>query len=393
MKINHNFDNLVPNYLFADIAKKSSTYAEAHPDKPLIRMGIGDVTRPLPKVAVDALKKGADDLGHIETFKGYPDYEGYAFVREAISNYYKSFGVTVSPDEILVTDGAKGDSANLAEIFSEDSVVLATDPVYPVYVDSNIMAGRKIVYAPSKAEDGFCPMPDPSVHADLIYLCSPNNPTGAAFSYDQLKAWVDYANKEDAVIIYDAAYEHFIVDDSPRSIFAVEGARTCAIEICSMSKTAGFTGTRGGYTVIPQELERDGHNIYKLWYRRLSTKYNGVSWPVQCAIAAVFSEDGLKEIDENINYYRENAKTIMKTCDKLGIQYTGGKNSPYVWIKCPDGMGSWEFFDYLLENIQVVGTPGEGFGECGKGCFRFTSFGSHENTEEAMKRMETLLSK
>ena len=391
MKINHNFDNLVPNYLFADIAKKSSEYAAAHPDKPLIRMGIGDVTLPLPKVAVDALKKGAEDLAHKESFKGYPDYEGYDFVREAISKYYASFGVTVSADEILVTDGAKGDSANLSEIFSQDSVVLVTDPVYPVYVDSNIMAGRKILYAPSNEENGFCAAPDESVHADLIYLCSPNNPTGAAFSKDQLKAWVDYANKEDAVIIYDAAYEHFIVDDSPRSIFAIEGARTCAIEICSMSKTAGFTSTRGGYTVIPKELVRDGHNIYDLWYRRLSTKYNGVSWPVQCAIAAIFSEQGMAEIDDNINYYRENASTIMATLDKLGIEYTGGKNSPYVWMKCPKGMGSWEFFDYILEEIQVVGTPGEGFGDCGKGWFRFTSFGSHENTVEAMKRMEKLL--
>lgn len=391
MKINHNFDNLVPNYLFADVAKKSSAYAETHPDKPLIRMGIGDVTLPLPQVAVDALKKGAEDQAHKETFKGYPDYEGYEFVREAVSKYYASFGVSVDPSEILITDGAKGDSANLAEIFSQDSVVLVTDPVYPVYVDSNIMAGRKILYAPSTGENGFCAAPDENVHADLIYLCSPNNPTGATFSKDQLKAWVDYANKEDAVIIYDAAYEHFIVDDSPRSIFAIDGARTCAIEICSMSKTAGFTGTRGGYTVIPKELVRDGHNIYDLWYRRLSTKYNGVSWPVQCAIAAVFSEQGMKEIDNNINYYRENAKTIMKTMDKLGIEYTGGKNSPYVWIKCPNNMGSWEFFDYLLENIQVVGTPGEGFGDCGKGWFRFTSFGSHEATTEAMKRMEQLL--
>ncbi|MBP5272912.1 MAG: aminotransferase class I/II-fold pyridoxal phosphate-dependent enzyme, partial [Clostridia bacterium] len=247
------------------------------------------------------------------------------------------------------------------------------------------------VYAPATEENGFCAMPDKSVHADLIYLCSPNNPTGAAYTKAQLKEWVDYANAEDAVIIYDAAYEHFVVDDSARSIFQVEGARTCAIELCSMSKTAGFTGTRGGYTVIPKELERDGHNIYTLWYRRLSTKYNGVSWPVQKAIAAVFSEEGLKEIDENINYYRKNAQVIMETFDRLGVFYTGGKNSPYVWIKCPKGMGSWEFFDYLLENAQVVGTPGEGFGECGKGYFRFTSFSSYENTVEAMRRIETLL--
>ncbi len=391
MKVNANFDNLVPNYLFADVARKTNEYIAKNPDKPVIRMGIGDVTLPLCKVAVDALKQGAEDLAHKESFKGYPDYEGYDFVREAISNYYKSFGVEVGADEILVTDGAKGDSANLQDIFSQDNVVLVTDPVYPVYVDSNIMAGRKIIYAPSNEENGFCAMPDKSVHADIIYLCSPNNPTGAAYSKEQLKEWVDYANENDAIIIYDAAYEHFIVDDSVRSIFSIEGARTCAIELCSMSKTAGFTGTRGGYTVIPKELERDGHNIYNLWYRRLSTKYNGVSWPVQCAIAAVFSEEGLKEIDENINYYRNNAKVIMETFDRLGIFYTGGKNSPYVWVKCPNGMGSWEFFDYLLENAQVVGTPGEGFGDCGKGYFRFTSFSSYENTVEAMKRIEALL--
>lgn len=391
MKINHNYDNLVPNYLFADVARKTNEYIAAHPDKPVIRMGIGDVTLPLAPVVVEALKKGADDLAAKETFKGYPDYEGYAFVREAISGYYKSFGVAVDADEILVTDGAKSDSANIAEIFSTDSVVLVSDPVYPVYVDANIMAGREIKIAPATAENGFCALPDENVHADLIYLCSPNNPTGAAFTTEQLKAWVDYANKEDAVIIYDAAYEHFIVDDCPRSIYAIPGARTCAIELCSLSKTAGFTGTRAGYTVIPKELERDGHNIYNLWYRRLSTKYNGVSWPVQCAVAAVFSEEGLKQIDENINYYRNNAKVIASTMEKLHIPYTGGKNSPYIWIQCPKNMGSWEFFDFLLEKAQVVGTPGEGFGECGKGWFRFTSFSSYENTVEAMKRFETVL--
>ncbi|MBQ8083117.1 MAG: aminotransferase class I/II-fold pyridoxal phosphate-dependent enzyme, partial [Clostridia bacterium] len=252
MKVNANFDNLVPNYLFADVARKTNEYIAANPDKPVIRMGIGDVTLPLCKAATDALKKGAEDLAHKESFKGYPDYEGYDFVREAISNYYKSFGVDVGADEILVTDGAKSDSANLQDIFAQDNVVLVTDPVYPVYVDSNIMAGREIIYAPSTEENGFCAMPDKSVHADLIYLCSPNNPTGAAYSKEQLKEWVDYANENDAIIIYDAAYEHFVVDDSARSIFQVEGARTCAIELCSMSKTAGFTGTRGGYTVIPK---------------------------------------------------------------------------------------------------------------------------------------------
>ena len=391
MKINANFDNLVPNYLFAEVAKRTNDYIAKNPDKPVIKMGIGDVTLPLAPVVVDAIHKGADDLSKKETFKGYPDYEGYLFVREAISNYYKSFGADVSPDEILVNDGAKSDCANIGDIFDKDNIVLVTDPVYPVYVDSNIMAGRKIVYANATEENGFCAMPPKDVHADIIYLCSPNNPTGSAYNKEQLSEWVDYANKNDAIIIYDCAYESFITDDSPRSILQIPGARTCAIELCSLSKTAGFTGTRGGYTVIPRELERDGHNIYNLWYRRLSTKYNGVSWPIQCGIAAVFSEEGLRQISENINYYRKNAKVITDTFDRLGLSYTGGKNSPYVWVKCPNGMGSWEFFDLLLNEVQVIGTPGEGFGECGKGYFRFTSFGSYENTVEAMKRIENLL--
>ena len=393
MKVNRNFDNLVPNYLFAEIAKRVNEYCSANPDQKVIKLGIGDVTLPLPKIAVEALKKGADDLGNKETFKGYPDYEGYEFVRKAVSDYYNTFGVKVDPSEILITDGAKSDSGNIGDIFDKDNTVLVTDPVYPVYVDSNIMAGRKIIYADSNEYNGFCAMPNEDVKADIIYLCSPNNPTGSAYSYDQLKTWVDYANKNDAIIIFDAAYEAFITDDSPRSIFAVEGARTCAIELCSLSKTAGFTGTRCGYTIIPKELERDGKNIYKLWYRREATKFNGVSWPVQCAAAAVLSEEGQKEFKENISYYQENAKIIASAMDELGIYYTGGKNSPYIWLKCPNGMGSWEFFDYLLENANVVGTPGEGFGKNGEGYFRLTSFGDRENTIEAVRRIKELLSK
>lgn len=392
MKINGNFDNLVPNYLFADIAKRTNAYIAANPDKKVIKLGIGDVTLPLAPIVVDALKKGADELGVKETFKGYPDYEGYAFVREAVSSYYASFGVTVDRDEILINDGAKSDTANIGDIFGADNTVLVTDPVYPVYVDSNIMAGRKIVIAPSTEENGFCAMPD-DVKADIIYLCSPNNPTGAAYSADQLKTWVDYALKNDAIILYDAAYEAFITDDSPRSIFCIEGARQCAIEFCSLSKTAGFTGTRCGYTVIPKELQRDGHNIYQLWYRREATKFNGVSYPVQCAAAAVFSDEGQRQIKENLSYYQENARIIASALDELGIYYTGGKNSPYIWLKCPNGMGSWEFFDYLLENAQVVGTPGEGFGDCGKGYFRLTSFGDRDNTIEAVARIKKLLAR
>ncbi len=393
MKVNKNFDNLVPNYLFAEIAKRVNDYCTANPDKKVIKLGIGDVTLPLPKVAVEALKKGADDLAHKETFKGYPDYEGYEFVRQAVADYYKTFGVTVDKSEILITDGAKSDSGNIGDIFDKDNTVLVTDPVYPVYVDSNIMAGRKIIYADSNESNNFAAMPDENVKADIIYLCSPNNPTGSAYSYDELKAWVDYANKNDAIIIYDSAYEAFITDDSPRSIFAIEGARTCAIELCSLSKTAGFTGTRCGYTVIPKELERDGKNIYKLWYRREATKFNGVSWPVQCAAAAVLSPEGQKEFKGNISYYQENARIISQAMDELGIYYTGGKNSPYIWLKCPNGMGSWEFFDYLLKNANVVGTPGEGFGKNGEGYFRLTSFGDRENTIEAVRRIKELLSK
>ena len=391
MKINANFDNLVPNYLFAEVGARTKKYTDEHPDKKVIKLGIGDVTLPLAPVVIDAMVKGAKELGVKETFKGYPDYEGYEFVRQAISDYYKGFGVTVGADEILISDGAKSDCGNIGDIFGQDNVVLVTDPVYPVYVDSNIMAGRKIIYADSTAENGFAAMPDDSVHADIIYLCSPNNPTGSAYTYDQLKKWVDYANQNDAIILYDCAYEAFITEDLPRSIFAIEGARTCAIEMCSLSKTAGFTGTRCGYTVIPKELERDGHNIYKLWYRRQATKFNGVSWPVQCAAAAVFSAEGQKQIKENIAYYQENAKIIANALDELGIYYTGGKNSPYIWLKCPNDMKSWDFFDMLLEKANVVGTPGSGFGKNGEGYFRLTAFGDRENTIEAVNRIKELL--
>ena len=393
-KVNKNFENLVPSYLFAEIAKRVNEFTAKNPDKIIIRLGFGDVTLPLAPAVVEAMKKGCDEMGVKETFKGYPDYEGYGFLREAISEYYESFGVSVSPDEILINDGAKSDAGNIGDIFSADNTVLVTDPVYPVYVDSNIMAGRKILYADANEENGFCAMPDPDVKADIIYLCSPINPTGSCYTKAQLKEWIDYANVNNSLIIYDAAYEAFITeDDVPRSILEIEGARTCAIEMCSLSKTAGFTGTRCGYTVIPKELVLDGVNIYKLWYRRLSTKFNGVSYPVQCAAKAVFSEKGRKQIKENIAYYQENAKIISKTMDELGIKYTGGINSPYIWLKCPDGMGSWEFFDYLINNIYVVGTPGEGFGKNGEGWFRLTSFGDRENTIEAMERFKKLMTK
>ena len=390
MKVNSNFDKLVPNYLFADIAKRVNDFVANNPDKKVIKLGIGDVTLPLSAVVVEAFKKGADDLANAETFKGYPDYEGYDFLRNAIADYYKTNGAKVESDEIFVNDGAKSDSGNIGDIFDKDNVVLVTDPVYPVYVDTNIMAGREIVYANSTKENGFAAMPDDDVKCDIIYLCSPNNPTGSAYTHSQLKVWIDYANKNNAIILYDAAYEAFITEDVPRSIFEVEGARKCAIEFCSLSKTAGFTGARCGYTVIPKELEFDGKNIYQLWYRRQSSKFNGVSWPVQCAAAAVFTEEGQKQIKENIAYYQENAKIIASALDELNISYTGGTNSPYLWLECPNGMGSWEFFDFLLENANVVGTPGEGFGKNGAGYFRLTSFGNRENIIEAVTRIKNL---
>lgn len=395
--INENFLKLEKNYLFINIAKKVNAYKEANPDADIIRMGIGDVTQPIAKCVVDAMKKGADEMGVKETFKGYEDSgTGYDFLKEAVSGYYKSFGVTVSPDEIRINDGAKADCGNIVDIFGDDNIVLITDPAYPVYVDTNLMNGRKVIYADSNEENGFAAMPDESVHADLIYLCSPNNPTGSAYTKEQLKAWIDYALKNKAIIIYDAAYEAFITEeDIPRSIFAVEGARQCAIEMCSLSKTAGFTGMRCGYTVIPNELAviaSDGTevSISQLWGRREGSKFNGVSYPVQCAAAAVFSEEGLKQTKENIKYYQQNAKVIAEALDEMGIKYTGGKNSPYIWFKCPNGMGSWEFFDKLLNDANVVGTPGAGFGKNGEGWFRLTAFGDSERTKEAMERFKKL---
>lgn len=392
MKTNSNFDLLVPNYLFADVAKKTKEFEAAHPDKEVIRLGIGDVTLPLAPVVVDAMQKGSEDLRFQSSFKGYPDYEGYEFVRRSVSDYYQSFGVQVRADEVFISDGAKSDCGNIGDIFSQDNTVLIPDPVYPVYVDANIMAGRKIIFAPSGRNEHFLAMPDRRVRADIIYLCSPNNPTGAAYNHEQLKAWVDYALENDAVILYDAAYEAFIREELPRSIYCIEGARECAIELCSLSKTAGFTGVRCGYTVVPKELIRDGKRLYDLWYRRQATKFNGVSWAVQCAAAAVFSPEGQRQCRENLDYYHDNASLISSVLDELGIYYTGGKNSPYIWLQCPYNMSSWQFFDYLLDNAAVVGTPGEGFGDCGKGFFRLTSFNSHEKTAEAVERIRQLLS-
>lgn len=392
--INSNYLNIKESYLFSEVAARANKFKAENPDKDVIKVSIGDVTRPLCPAVIDALHSAVDDMSKAETFKGYGPEQGYGFLKKSLKDYYAEKGVELEEDEIFVSDGAKSDLGNILDIFSKDNKVLVPDPVYPVYVDTNTMDGREIIYLQANSENIFLPMPDDSVDADLIYICSPNNPTGAAYNREQLKVWVDYANKKNAVILFDAAYEFFITDkDLPASIYEIEGAKTCAIEFCSFSKTAGFTGTRCGYTVVPMALERDGHKLNKFWLRRQTTKFNGVSYIVQKAAAAVFTPEGKKQIKENVDYYRENAKTITDTLDKLGIWYCGGKNSPYIWLKCPNGMGSWEFFDELLTKANVVGTPGEGFGECGKGYFRLTSFSTHENTKEAMRRFEELLSK
>ena len=393
MQLNENYANLSESYLFATVAKKASEYASAHPEQKVIKLSIGDVTLPLAPAVIAAMHKAVDEMGVKETFRGYPPYEGYDFLRESISEYYARRGVKVPASDIFVSDGAKSDCGNLPELFGPDNTVLVPDPVYPVYVDTNLMAGRKIVYAAATKENGFLPMPDEKVQADLIYICSPNNPTGAAYTKEQLHNWVYYAQAKDAVILYYAAYECFVQDGAARSIYEAAGAEKCAIEMCSFSKTAGFTGTRCGYTVVPSALVRKGVSLKEMWFRRQSTKFNGVSYIVQRGAAAVFTEEGLAQIGENLGYYRENARLIADCMDRCGIFYTGGKNSPYIWLKCPDGMKSWEFFDYLLREAQVVGTPGSGFGENGEGYFRLTAFGDRENTREACERLYRLLKK
>ncbi len=397
MKINEHFLDLKDSYLFATVGRKTAAYRAAHPEKEVIRLSIGDVTLPLAPVVIEAMHKAVDEMAHKETFKGYgPDQYcyGYDALIDSIKRSYVRKGVSLDSSEVFISDGAKSDCGNILDIFSQDNIVLVPDPVYPVYLDTNVMAGRKIIFADATEQNGFLPMPDENVKADIIYICSPNNPTGAAYSREQLSVWVDYAKKQGAVILYDAAYEHFVVDKHlARSIYEVEGAKECAIELCSYSKTAGFTGVRCGYTIVPKALERGGVSLNKLWARRQSTKFNGVSYITQMGAAAVFTEEGEKQIEENLNYYRRNAKIISDCLDGLGVWYTGGKNSPYIWLKCPNGMQSWEFFDYLLENAQVVGTPGSGFGKNGEGFFRLTAFGTEENTKKACERIRALLQK
>ena len=393
MKLNGNFQNLGQSYLFVTIAKKVAAYTEAHPDNRIIRMGIGDVTLPLAPAVIEAMHRATDEMAKKETFRGYsPDSNGYPFLREAIAGYYHSFGVSVDASEVFVGDGAKSDVGNIVDLFDKDNTVLVPDPVYPVYVDTNTISGRKIVYLDGTEENGFLPMPKDDHHVDIIYLCSPNNPTGAAYDREQLKGWVDYALKQNAILLYDAAYESFISEDLPRSIFEIPGAEKCAIEFCSLSKTAGFTGMRCGYTVIRKELVVNGVQVSRLWERRQGCKFNGVSYITQRAAEAVFTPEGQKQIRENLNYYRQNAGVMAEALEAMNVKFTGGKNSPYLWLKCPEGMGSWEYFDFLLNEAEIVGTPGEGFGKNGEGWFRLTAFGDAEKTKEAMERMKKLQS-
>lgn len=390
ININENFGRIKQNYLFSDIAARVKAYKEKNPDADIIRLGIGDVTLPLPKPVVAAMEAASREMGVKETFRGYPPEYGYDFLREAISGHYASIGAEMKASSIFVSDGAKSDLGNLVDIFSDNEIIIP-DPVYPVYVDSNLMCGRKITLVPGSADNGFLPMP-PGKNGNpaVIYICSPNNPTGAVYGFDGLKAWVDYALETGSLIIFDAAYEAFITEDVPHTIYQIPGADTCAIEVSSFSKFAGFTGTRCGWTVIPDGLEVNGTKIAALWARRQATKFNGVSYPVQRAAEAALSPEGVKACMENIAYYRKNAAMLSELLKSKGIFFTGGVNSPYVWLKCPNEMGGWEFFDLLLEKYGIVGTPGEGFGDAGSGFFRLTAFGSAEATAEACRRLEAL---
>lgn len=391
-KINQHYRQLKDSYLFSDIARRVAAFSQAHPEKEIIRMGIGDVTLPLMPSVISSLHSAVEEMADASTFRGYGPEQGYGFLRDAIRAYYVRFGVQLDPDEIFVSDGAKSDLGNITDLFSADNTVLIPDPVYPVYVDTNLMNGRKILYMNANAENGFLPMPDPEIRADLIYLCSPNNPTGAVYTREQLAAWIDYALAQDAVLLFDAAYEAFIGDSSlPHSIFELPDAKRCAIEFCSLSKTAGFTGTRCGYTIIPKTLKIEGMSPNRMWNRRQATKFNGVPYIIQRGAEAAFSEEGVRQSQEMVAYYKKNTAVMAETLERCGVHFFGGVHSPYLWMECPDGMDSWTFFDYLLENAAIVGTPGAGFGINGEGYFRLTGFGSQPKTMEAMQRISSLL--
>lgn len=391
IKLNENFKNLEESYLFSEIGQRVRKYKEDNPEKRVISLGIGDVTLPLTEKAVAAMHKAVDEMSKKETFRGYAPEYGYDFLRNAVSDYYKTLGVSIDGEEVFVSDGAKSDVGNIVDILG-DNEILIPNPVYPVYRDSNVMSGRKIRYINADEDNGFLPMPDGLTEKPyVIYMCSPNNPTGAVYNKEQLKIWVDFAIKTGSLIIFDSAYEAYISGEFPHTVYEVDGARECAIEICSLSKTAGFTGTRCAWTVVPKELNSGYMSLLKLWKRRQATKFNGVPYVIQRAAEAVLTPDGHAEAMECVKYYMENARIISELLDKKGIWYTGGKNSPYIWLKCPDGMDSWKFFDFLLQNAQIVGTPGAGFGTAGEGYFRLTSFGSREDTKEAVERLEKIL--
>ncbi len=390
-KAESNFAKLQKNYLFAEIAKRSAAFKAENPDADIISLGIGDVTRPLVASVTEAMHKAVDEMSNAETFKGYPPDGGYPFLREKIQKYdFANYGIDISVDEIFVNDGAKSDTANFGDILSRENSVAICDPVYPVYLDTNIIAGRENIYImPCTAENGFVPE-IPHEKYDLIYLCFPNNPTGSMATFEQLKKWVDYALENGSLILYDAAYVAFVQDGYPKSIYEIEGAKKCAVEFRSFSKTAGFTGVRCGYTVVPKDIEPDGVSLNALWSRRQGTKFNGVSYIIQRGAEAIYSKAGQKEIQANIDYYLENAKIIKSTFEELGFTVFGGENAPYIWIRIPDGMTSWEFFDFLLKNANVIGTPGSGFGKMGEGYFRLTSFGNREKIKEALERIKKL---
>ncbi|MBO4594799.1 MAG: LL-diaminopimelate aminotransferase [Clostridia bacterium] len=393
-KPNMNYADLKDSYLFFGIAQKVKKYSEENPDKKILRLGIGDVSLPLCKTVISALTEGVNDQAEKSSFHGYMPECGAPFLRTTIADFYRKRGVDIADDEVFVSSGASDELGDILDLFDKKNSALVIEPAYPAYVDANIIAGRKIIHMSSSIENGFTPEPDEKKKADVIYICSPNNPTGAVFTKEKLKKWVDFANKHGSIILFDAAYEAFIEDENiPHSIFEIDGAKTCAIEICSLSKTAGFTGTRLGYTVIPKALLRKGMSFNAMWVRNRTTKTNGVSYIIQKGGAAVFTEQGQKEIKENIAYYKENAKILMRVLNECEIKYTGGKNAPYIWLKCPFGLGSWEFFDLLLNKIQVVGTPGEGFGSCDEGYFRFSTFGSREDTLNAANKLKELLVK
>lgn len=392
LKPNMHYADLKDSYLFYHISQKLQAYQQAHPGRRLYRMGIGDVTLPLCDAVIQALHEAVEDQGCAERFHGYLPECGAPFLRTAIADHYRRRGIALRDEEVFVSSGASDELGDILDLFDRENTAMIMEPAYPAYVDANVMAGRRIIHLPAGVENGFLPAPCPEAKADILYICSPNNPTGAVFSRAQLEEWVRFANENGSVILFDAAYEAFIEDPAlPRSIFEIPGAETCAIEICSLSKTAGFTGTRLGYTVIPCALNRQGMNLHDMWVRNRTTKTNGISYILQKGGAALFTEEGQRQIQENIQVYKGNARTLMGALDRLGIWYCGGKNAPYLWLKCPGGMDSWAFFDRLLNEIQVVGTPGAGFGACGEGFFRFSTFGSPADTEEAARRLIALL--